>query len=318
MGRSFKYQQEKVLGIMFGTFVGDVLGVKFEGQMPDQIPSLSIDFLAENAVGFYTDDTQMTISVLEELVEHGMINPCSLQQRFQRRFSLWRGYGGGMLEVIECWLRGMETVKAANMVYGGNGNFGDGAATRIAPLSAYFGLDERDKLIEQVTICSKITHLHPYGISGAILQAYAVLLALNDVPVEKWLDYFFELPIDSACKIRLASLKTALNSKASSRECARIIGNSSEAMQAVLAAICSVIRNSQSFVDTIFYAIGMGGDTDTIAAMAGAIIGAKLGYSKIPEKWINSLENDFEGKDFVVDLVSRGYENRRGEDSNLR
>ena len=318
MSRKFKYAREKVQGILFGTFVGDVLGARFEGQNPEQIPPLDMEFLTENSTGIYTDDTQMTISVLEEMVENGSIIQSSLQQRFQKRFSRWRGYGGGMLEVIEYWRSGIEVQSAAKKIYGGAGSFGDGAAMRIAPLSAFFDLGERDDLIEQIIKCSEITHVHSYGISGAILQAYGVLLALNDVAVNDWLDYFFELPIESAYKIKLESVIRALERQPSPQECAKIIGNSPEAMQAVPSAVYSVMRNHKSFADTISFAIGMGGDTDTIGAMAGAISGAKLGYSEIPDKWIKMLENDFEGKDFINELINRGYEKRRGEDSNLR
>lgn len=56
------------------------------------------------------------------------------------------------------------------------------------------------------------------------------------------------------------------------------------------AAIHATLRNLESFADTVRYAVTLGGDTDTIAALAGALSGAVLGYSAIPNVWLDRLE----------------------------
>jgi len=50
------------------------------------------------------------------------------------------------------------------------------------------------------------------------------------------------------------------------------------------------------------YAVGIGGDTDTVGAMAGAIAGAYHGIRTIPEQWWNSLENGEDGRDDILEL----------------
>jgi poly(ADP-ribose) glycohydrolase ARH3 len=49
--------------------------------------------------------------------------------------------------------------------------------------------------------------------------------------------------------------------------------------------------------------VGFGGDTDTIGAMAGALVGALHGRSWIPARWYDNIENDQHGRDEIVGLA---------------
>ena len=224
--------------------------------------------------------------------------------------------------MIERWRNGDHTESVASSLYGGEGSFGDGAAMRVAPISAFFSIKTIEDFKEQVRLCSSLTHTHPYGISGAVLQGYAVLLALNDVPPEEWFSHFYELEIESAYKIKLGEVARALKYKASAHESVKLIGNGSDALHAVTAAIYSFLRNPSSFEDSLIFAISMGGDTDTIAAMTGAIAGAFWGYKSIPSWFLAGLENEKDGRVLIEKLISKAVETsdiiRRGEDSNLR
>jgi poly(ADP-ribose) glycohydrolase ARH3 len=305
MTRSILYSQDKIEGMLFGVFLGDAIGSAFDGMPADEIPFLDSNYIIINPPTTYTDDTQMTLSVFEEMLENGRIDQKSLQQRFIKHFSPWRQYGGGMLDVIEQWRDGRDIEVASRSLYGGLGSYGDGAAMRVAPISAFFALNEIDAIIEQIHLCSRITHTHPYGIAGAIMQAYSVLLALNDVPVKDWMSRFFALPIESVYKIKLQTIINCLENRSSPSESAREIGNGSDALEAVPAAVFAALRNDLSFPDTVLYAVSMGGDADTIGAMAGAIAGARFGIQGIPADWLQHLENGPEGKDFIINLVRK-------------
>ena len=305
MARSIKYPVEKVKGVLFGIFLGDAIGAGFDGYSPDDIPPLDTHYIIANPPKVYTDDTQMCISVFEEMLDAGRIDQRSLLQRFLKRFSPWRSYSGGMLEVIEQWRDGRDIDSAARSLYGGLGSFGDGAAMRAGPISAFFSLNEIDALTEQVRLCSLLTHTHPYGIAGAVLHSYAVLMALNDVPTGEWLSRFFSFPTESVFKIKLEAIERCLERASSPHESAREIGNGSDALEAIPAALFSVMRNSHSFVDAVLGAVSMGGDADTIGAMAGAIAGARFGIQGIPPEWLVQLENGIEGKDFIAALVEK-------------
>jgi poly(ADP-ribose) glycohydrolase ARH3 len=56
-------------------------------------------------------------------------------------------------------------------------------------------------------------------------------------------------------------------------------------------AIYCSLKQPKSYKDSVIYAISLGGDTDTIASMAGAISGAYLGIEAIPQEWRLKLEN---------------------------
>ena len=68
------------------------------------------------------------------------------------------------------------------------------------------------------------------------------------------------------------------------------LGNSVEAHNSVPTAVYCFLRNWGSFEESVLYAVSLGGDTDTIGAMAGAISGAYHGVEAIPEQWKNRLE----------------------------
>ena len=307
MKRTVLYSEDKIAGLMLGILLGDVLGAPFDNKRPDEIPPLDLNYLLDHPPKKYTDDTQMAISVFEEMVENGVIDQASLRDRFLRRFSSWRGYGGGMLEVIERWRGGESTGVAASSLYNGSGSFGNGAAMRVAPICCFFGLDETAALYEQINRCALLTHTHPYGIAGALLQASMVLFALNDIPIEEWIDRIFKLPVESAFKIKLGSVVQCFERKVTAHEAAKEIGNGSEAIEAVPAGLYAVLRHPESFIDAVLFAISMGGDTDTIGAMTGALSGAFLGIEKLPEEVLDKIENEDEGLDFITSLVKKAF-----------
>jgi len=69
------------------------------------------------------------------------------------------------------------------------------------------------------------------------------------------------------------------------------LGNGIEAFNSVPTAIYSFLCQPHSFAQAVLNAISLGGDTDTIGAMTGAISGAYLGVNSIPTKWRDRLEN---------------------------
>ena len=81
------------------------------------------------------------------------------------------------------------------------------------------------------------------------------------------------------------------------------LGHGVKAVEAVPAAIFAFLfKSNSSLKDVVFYAISLGGDTDTIASMAGAIAGAYWGYEDIPQEWFGSTESVDEVKGFADQL----------------
>jgi len=82
------------------------------------------------------------------------------------------------------------------------------------------------------------------------------------------------------------------------------LGSSSDARESVSAAIYSALAQP-TFQEAIRFAVRLGGDTDTVAAMSGAISGARHGANSIPRRWLDSLEEGDRGRSHVEQLAAR-------------
>ena len=85
------------------------------------------------------------------------------------------------------------------------------------------------------------------------------------------------------------------------------LGNRIEALFSVPTAIASFALTPDSYAATIGNVILLGGDTDTIAAMAGALAGAFLGVNAIPQRLLALLENSPKGRAYIADLADHLY-----------
>jgi poly(ADP-ribose) glycohydrolase ARH3 len=83
-----------------------------------------------------------------------------------------------------------------------------------------------------------------------------------------------------------------LATQGSSREVVGVLGNGIAADEAVPAALYAFVRHVASFADAVTAAVRLGGDTDTIAAMTGALAGAFHGVDAIPDRWRSRLEDE--------------------------
>ena len=82
-------------------------------------------------------------------------------------------------------------------------------------------------------------------------------------------------------------------------------GNGITAQESVCTAIACFLLHPDSYAETIGAAIFLGGDTDTIAAMAGALSGAYLGIDAIPHPLWDKLESSPVGRDFIMELADK-------------
>ena len=216
----------------------------------------------------------------------------------------WRGYGPGPPQVFRLVRNGEAWDKANSQIYPG-GSFGNGAAMRAAPVGLLFW-NNPVKLKEVAYQSSLITHSHILGMEGASLQARAVALAVAENP-KKRLDfqYFISRLLDfttqDVYRTKTKKFGSLLEHPSDGQAVVRELGHGIEAFNSVTTAIFSFLANPKNFESTIFYAISLGGDTDTIASMAGAISGAYLGIGEIPIGWQEKLEN----RDYILNLSDR-------------
>jgi poly(ADP-ribose) glycohydrolase ARH3 len=292
--------KSKFVGCLIGSAVGDALGSSFEGFM-----SSSVD--AESFHGRWTDDTHMMIGVAESLIANKGFDGNHMAQTFIKNYEQepWRGYASGPPRVFRWIKSGVAWNEAAKRLFSGVGSFGNGAAMRVAPVGLFY-YDDLEKLRAVAHSQSQITHTHELGMEGAALQAYAVALAVKASPSCNFDPHTFLAELknfanNEVYRMKLDKMRKLLAEAADKAAVVRELGNGVEAHNSVPTAIYCFLRNWSSFEDAVLYAVSLGGDTDTIGAMTGAISGAYHGVESIPELWRKKLER----KDYIERLAEK-------------
>ena len=181
------------------------------------------------------------------------------------------------------------------------GSFGNGAAMRVAPVGLLFR-DDRGRLWEQARLSSLATHVHPLGIEGAQLLALAVALCSHSDRFDR--EAFFS-ELSSACESAEYRGKLDEASRVQAPEQLAGLGNRIEALHSVPTAIASFALTPESFEETICNVIFLGGDTDTLAAMSGALSGAYLGAGRLPSRLVDLLESSPKGRTYLKGLSEK-------------
>ncbi len=287
--------RKRFAGSLLGAALGDAVGTSREGQ-----PIVDEDEV-ERAIPRsgplqYTDDTHMVIGVAESLVARGGFDGAHMAERFVSNYlrEPWRGYGPGPPRVFKLIQDGQPWDRAAARIYPG-GSYGNGAAMRIAPVGLFFR-DRHAELREAAHLSSIITHAHPLGVEGAALEAMAVALAVTADPghpldIAAFTSRLLDFATEDAYRDRLSLFPDLLRDPGDRSRVVRELGHGIEALNSVPTAIFSFLAHPDNFASTVVYAVSLGGDTDTIACMAGAISGAYLGTDALPAEWLARLEN---------------------------
>ncbi len=298
--------KSKFIGALVGTGIGDALGASFEGHR--QVKLEEIDRIAERLEALtYTDDTHMMIGVAESLLQSGGFDGTDMAHTFAHNYELepWRGYGPGPPRIFRLITAGGAWDEVAQGLYR-SGSYGNGAAMRIAPIGILYH-DNLPVLTEIAHKSSQITHAHKLGKAGAALEAHAIALATSLSPGEAFdrgdfLEKLISYVSDRVYQEKLARTPALLNHPDKDRVITEL-GNGVEAFNSVPTAIYSFLNEPDSFSEAVRFAISLGGDTNTIGAMTGAISGAYLGTSAIPDSWQSKLEN---GR-YIKELAEKLY-----------
>jgi poly(ADP-ribose) glycohydrolase ARH3 len=296
---------DRFTGCLLGLALGDAVGAQFEGQSAEYITLRfrTVEHLLADAPPnglYYTDDTQMAIGVAETLVACRCIEEAELCKRFAENYVPHRGYGRGARVILDAMLDGRDHKQIATSHFPG-GSFGNGAAMRVAPVGLMFR-HQPDVLWAQAGRSALPTHTHPLGIEGA--QVLALAVGLASVADEFNRDEFFMVLADR-CQAPEYSAPLRRAGKISSHKDLGLFGNGIEATSSVVTAIACFGLTPESYEETIGSAILLGGDTDTIAAMAGAISGAYLGRRAIPDRLLGSLEDGYQGRRYIDELAGK-------------
>lgn len=297
---------DRFRGCLLGLAVGDAVGAPFEGLSSETIyrdfgsisrliSQLDLDEIQ------YTDDTQMTIGVCECLLQINSIEAGYLAHCFKLNYDPGRGYGQGVQQILDAMGRGEDWKHLAHTLFPG-GSFGNGAAMRVAPIGLAF-FDNSARMRSEAEESAKVTHLHPLGIDGAVLVASAISMLIQTREFDAS-EFFVQLRSVAATEEFQWQLTTAGRLGADEMIS---FGSSLPAHRSVTTAITCFTCSPNSYVDTISRAIALGDDTDTVAAIAGALSGAYLGINEIPTHLLEKLENGPKGRDYIDKLANDLY-----------
>jgi len=224
---------------MLGAIIGDMVGAPWEFRR-----ITTKDFPLFNDRNGITDDSIMTVAVADALLHDK--DPAETMREWARKVRP-APHLGGYGKKFFSWL-------AAPTVQAPYGSFGNGGAMRVSPAAwLAHSLDECLELARKVT---EVSHDHPEGLKGALATAHAVWLARNGA---------------EAGTIR-AALESAYGYDLSlSVEGFRSVHEYNETAPGTVppAIVCAL--ESEDFEDALRNAVSMGGDADTLAAIAGSV-----------------------------------------------
>lgn len=295
--------RDKFRGALIGTAIGDAFGGPLEGVSSSDAPRLVARRLELQQPWSYTDDAQTMIALARSLVHLGDVDSVDILDNLARDFDPARGYGRGTRLALQAYLSGTPWHQCAFACWS-EGSRGNGAAARTAPVSCLFA--HHPSLSQLTRRAAEVTHAHPDGIAGATLQAHALRALLLTRP-----DSFDSGQFLNALLLnhdfprwvtdRLALVRSLLNSEPMT--VAQKLGSGVLAVDSVPCAIWAFASHHTRFEDVVTSACSLGGDTDTICAMAGALAGALLGYQAIPEWWRLRLQHERPGLPEITELA---------------
>ena len=229
---------------LLGAITGDIVGSRFEWHN-----CRSTDFELFTDESTFTDDTVMSVAVAEWLMTEGAGLP-ALMRRWGNAFS-GRGYGG----MFYRWLFSRDPAQQ-----GPYNSFGNGAGMRVSACGCYARTLE--ETLDLARRSAEVTHNHPEGIKGAQAIASALFLARTGGSKQDIRDY-----IETAFGYDLS--RTCDEIRPTYRFDETCQGSCPEALTAFL--------ESSDFESAVRLAVSLGGDSDTIACMAGGIAAAAYG-----------------------------------------
>lgn len=250
-------------GIMIGSITGDIIGSAFE-----QKPVKTTDFPLFSAGSHFTDDTVLTAAVAYSILNQ--VDYANTLKYFGRIYPN-AGYGGSFLT----WL-----ISEDNKPYN---SWGNGSAMRVSPVGMAFA--SFDTVLKEAQKCAEVTHNHPEGIKGAKATAAAVYLAKSGKSkseIRKFIEDSFNYNLNRT----LDEIRPGYSFHVSCQE------SVPEAMIAFL--------ESDSVEDAIRKAISLGGDSDTLASIAGGI--AYAFYKTISPVLVKEIYNRLDP--FLIEIIT--------------
>ena len=280
-------RSDRFAGSLLAHALADAVGARYEGGPGERLLWMALG-IGKRGLLRWTDDTLMAQGTVRSILTCGRLDFDHLASTWASEATWRRGYGPGALKVLARIQKGLAWRDGGPAHVLPGGSWGNGAAMRAAPLGLYLGADA-SQLVSATRVASSVTHAHPVGIDGGVLIALATAQALAGALD---LDALQPHVQTDAFRERLALLPDLLAQDVGPAQVATRLGNSVRADESAVTALYVAPRFADdAFEPLVQFCIAMGGDTDTIAAMAGGIFGALRGPEALPAAWLDRLED---------------------------
>ncbi len=302
---------DALAGSLLGLCLGDALGAPAESTHHRQAARYAVELRAgrlpassrdAHPFGQYTDDGQLARELLISIRDLRRFDPAAFGGRIVALVEAGRLIGGGpgTLGAARRLLAGMAWDQAGTpSPYSGNG-----AAMRVGPMGVL--LVETEEFASAVRNQSRVTHLDARCAAGALAIAWCAGAAaggkLSDprsvleeaanaasaedagvgVAIRGVGEWLGRAPADAALEIRRRRLDPAEADRPWR-------GVSSHVTASVCWALYCALRHPADYLEAVTTAIWAGGDTDSMAAMAGTIVGASVGVAGLPPSLLAHL-----------------------------
>ena len=299
------YPKERaIIGCLLGTAVGDALGLACEGlsrrRQLKLFPDLAGYKLLPHGKGMCSDDTEHTCMVAQSLIETAHFrDPDGMGRRFASNFA-WR---------LRFWLLGLPagigfaTLRAILKLWigfsprtSGVYSAGNAPAMRIALVGVCYG-EDLPRMQALVRAATRITHTDLRAQHGALAVALAAYLAsLPEENIDPQ-DYASALALLCGKDSGLVALVRAVTASVERGESAQTYaasigcanGVTGYVYHTVPVALHVWLRRHSNFRGALLETVRLGGDTDTVAAVVGALVGTRVGKAGIPSEWLQDL-----------------------------
>jgi ADP-ribosyl-[dinitrogen reductase] hydrolase len=301
-----------MVGTLAGCAIGDALGNPFEMKHADYLLLKEWDGLFkdggtfwEGNAGQYTDDTLMSIALSNSLINCKGFDPDDVAQEYLNWYNTGntRGIGTTTARAIHN-LKDGASFNESGIVRGYDDlpASGNGTAMRAAPIGLVY-YNNLNKLVEVAMLDASITHNSLEPKIGSVSVALAVaLLVKGDSDKKNIISDILSVLTDSEVTNKLKLAKLFIKYKTDPMEALASIGVSGYVPETVGAAFyCFAATNS--FQDAVVMAVKAGGDTDTTAAITGALAGTFYGLDGIPEHYRSVEDYNLLNK-LTIDLIN--------------
>jgi ADP-ribosyl-[dinitrogen reductase] hydrolase len=283
-------ERDRIRGGLLGLAVGDALGAPFEGAPPTEAvaavtPGLEMTGGGGWRPGEWTDDTAMALALAESIAAHGLFDTDDVADRYIRWATTdGRGIGRATRRAL-VGARNADAARArARAYFAATGMAaGNGTLMRVAPI----GLAARavPDAVDAARRDAALTHADAVaGAASSALCAALVALRTGRQPLAAAREQARPYP-------RLADALDAVAAEDVAAVAELAAGFEAGACWTTLGVALMALQRIDDYERGVTWAIGLGGDTDTNAAVAGALLGCRHGPESIPQRWVAPLHD---------------------------